>query len=142
MHPATTNRILLYKQLITGEHKSLVDKNMLQLKQDFPNIYKHLFCILICFFISDCHIIAKRNLFFVCKTGGVLNFDRVCDGRLDCNDGSDEIKELCYRTVCPVGQFRCHYGACVSKSMKCNGVRDCADGSDEMQCGRKLNSCA
>lgn len=78
---------------------------------------------------------------FRCKSGGILSVDRVCDGRSDCYDGSDEIKELCYRTICPVGQFRCHYGACIAKSKKCNGIRDCTDGSDEIQCGRKVHSC-
>lgn len=99
-------------------------------------------CILIWSILSDGQLIMKRNLLFICKSGGILNIERVCDGRLDCYDGSDEVKELCYRTVCPVGQFRCHYGACISREMKCNGIRNCADGSDEAQCGRKLNSCA
>ncbi|KAJ6631710.1 Modular serine protease [Pseudolycoriella hygida] len=84
---------------------------------------------------------SNANIGFLCKSGGLLNVDRVCDGHLDCYDGSDEIKELCYRTICPEGHYRCHYGACIPKSKKCNGIRDCSDGSDEIQCGRKVHSC-
>lgn len=97
-------------------------------------------CITICIFYTH-SVEPNASIGFLCKSGGILNVDQVCDGRSDCYDGSDEIKELCYRTICPVGQFRCHYGACVEKSKKCNGIRDCSDGSDEIQCGRKVHSC-
>lgn len=83
----------------------------------------------------------NTSIGFLCKSGGILNVNQICDGHSDCYDGSDEIKELCYRTICPEGQFRCHYGACILKSKACNGIRDCADGSDEIQCGRKVHSC-
>lgn len=79
---------------------------------------------------------------FVCRSGGLLDTRRICDGHTDCYDGSDEIQELCYRLLCPLNHFRCKYGACVHKSLKCNGIRDCADGSDEELCGRKFNSCS
>lgn len=79
---------------------------------------------------------------FVCSSGGLLGIRRICDGRTDCYDGSDENQELCYRLLCPLNYFRCKYGACVQKSLKCNGIRDCADGSDEELCGRKPNSCS
>lgn len=79
---------------------------------------------------------------FVCRSGGLLDIRRICDGHTDCYDSSDETHELCYRLLCPLNHFRCKYGACVHKSLKCNGIRDCADGSDEELCGRKFNSCS
>lgn len=100
--------------------------------------------ILMCMEISifGAHSVEPNtSIGFLCKSGGILNVNQICDGHSDCYDGSDEIKELCYRTICPEGQFRCHYGACILKSKTCNGIRDCADGSDEMQCGRKVHSC-
>lgn len=88
-------------------------------------------------------IAAESNLTFICNSGHILNdLHYICDGRVDCYDGSDELTELCTRTICPVDYFKCHYGACVNRWKKCNGVRDCVDGSDEQNCGRKLNSCA
>lgn len=82
------------------------------------------------------------NLTFVCKSGHILDsFQFICDGRIDCDDASDESSELCTRTVCPINKFKCHYGACLDRSKKCNGIRECVDGSDERHCGRKTHSC-
>lgn len=79
---------------------------------------------------------------FVCRSGAVLDGQRICDGRRDCHDGSDESRRLCARTMCPPDSFRCHYGACVRRQRHCDGVRDCADDSDEEACGRRRGSCA
>lgn len=80
---------------------------------------------------------------FVCKSGHILTgIEKICNGREDCYDGSDEAAELCSHTFCPLGYFKCNYGACVHRSKKCNGISDCADASDEANCGRKWSSCA
>lgn len=80
---------------------------------------------------------------FICKSGDLLNgIEKVCNGRGDCADGSDEVAELCSHTFCSANHFKCNYGACVHRSKKCNGAVDCVDGSDEANCGRKRNSCA
>lgn len=82
------------------------------------------------------------NVTFVCKSGHILSgFHYVCDGRIDCYDGSDESATICAHTICPMDHFKCHYGACVHRKKKCDGRKDCADASDERNCGRKRNSC-
>ncbi|XP_044736927.1 modular serine protease-like [Chrysoperla carnea] len=78
---------------------------------------------------------------FICMDGTVMKLKDVCNGKLDCADGTDEIKDLCYHIICPKNMYRCHYGACVPTSARCNGTPECADKSDESQCGRTKNSC-
>ncbi|XP_055326906.1 modular serine protease-like [Sitodiplosis mosellana] len=92
--------------------------------------------------LSTTNILTQSEVRFICKSGHLLSgMEKVCNGHADCYDGSDELAELCARTLCPPEYFRCHYGACVHRSKKCNGVRDCVDSSDETNCGRKRNSC-
>lgn len=97
---------------------------------------------LLTFLLSVTKILTQFETQFICKSGNLLNgIEKVCNGQADCYDGSDEVAELCARTLCPPEYFRCHYGACVPRSKKCNGIRDCVDSSDETNCGRKRNSC-
>lgn len=97
---------------------------------------------LLTFLLSITNISIQSEVRFICKSGHLLNgIEKVCNGHADCYDGSDEVTELCARTLCPPDYFRCHYGACVHRSKKCNGIRDCVDSSDETNCGRKWDSC-
>ena len=58
----------------------------------------------------------------------------VCDGDIDCDDGSDENIEIC-RKDCNKNQFRCaDQKSCITKFWICDGAEDCNDGSDEMNC--------
>ncbi|OWR53521.1 putative very low-density lipoprotein receptor [Danaus plexippus plexippus] len=54
-----------------------------------------------------------------------------CDGRVDCDDGSDELD-----CDCSVEQYRCDDGSCVEVGARCDGVSQCPDGSDEAECPR------
>nr|XP_055074200.1 low-density lipoprotein receptor-related protein 1B-like isoform X3 [Misgurnus anguillicaudatus] len=90
----------------------------------------------------------------VCDAGEFSCADRrscvseswLCDGELDCSDGSDESPTICLQQVkirCPVNHLQClGTHRCVHYSKLCNGVRDCEDGYDEgVHCRELVRSC-
>ncbi|XP_065372377.1 uncharacterized protein LOC135964186 [Calliphora vicina] len=79
---------------------------------------------------------------WACDNGQCIQDDKLCDGKVDCLDRSDEIAENCIQLheTCQNYNFRCAYGACIDGIAKCNGVQDCADNSDELICSKKNDS--
>ncbi|XP_064596684.1 low-density lipoprotein receptor-related protein 2-like [Liolophura sinensis] len=79
---------------------------------------------------------------FICDDGNYLQCGQVCNGRMDCNDGSDEQNCHCtYRFSC--GDPNAN-GSCVDSSQWCDGVADCPAATDEVpgcSCPRGTFSC-
>jgi hypothetical protein len=67
----------------------------------------------------------------MCKNDKCRPWGDLCNGKVECEDWSDELPSTCYNQVCSPNQFKCKYGACIEKSLTCNGVPDCNDSSDE-----------
>ncbi|ROT71949.1 hypothetical protein C7M84_009686 [Penaeus vannamei] len=68
---------------------------------------------------------------FRCAYGGCISPQFLCNGHMDCWDGSDETEELCLPRTCPKRTFRCKYGGCLKRLQTCDGKAQCFDGSDE-----------
>uniref|UniRef100_A0A8B9W0E8 EGF-like calcium-binding domain-containing protein n=1 Tax=Anas zonorhyncha TaxID=75864 RepID=A0A8B9W0E8_9AVES len=79
---------------------------------------------------------------FVCNSGQCVPNRWQCDGDPDCENGSDEIADLCYMRTCQVNEISCgpQSTQCILVSWKCDGEKDCnrdpdcKDGSDEINC--------
>ncbi|MCL4125574.1 UNVERIFIED_CONTAM: hypothetical protein GTU68_063769, partial [Idotea baltica] len=67
-----------------------------------------------------------------CRNGECIPKDAVCDGDVDCSDGSDESR--CNPLGCEPNEFQCDNKQCVGKAWLCDSDDDCSDGSDERDC--------
>ncbi|XP_037043608.1 serine protease nudel-like isoform X2 [Bradysia coprophila] len=68
-----------------------------------------------------------------CLLGACLKEDKICNGRFDCQDGSDESDAICKnrKEECNFTDLKCGNGKCISKTKFCDHVNDCGDFTDE-----------
>ncbi|XP_023326052.1 low-density lipoprotein receptor-related protein 8 [Eurytemora carolleeae] len=74
---------------------------------------------------------------FSCDNGYCIKEHQRCDGRVNCNDVSDEAG--C--PGCRHNQFRCGSGNCIPQKKACDRKIDCLDGSDEHNCPYRKHIC-
>ncbi|XP_046808532.1 serine protease nudel [Lucilia cuprina] len=71
---------------------------------------------------------------FRCPLGLCLNASQICDGHMDCHDGSDEKLEMCTRLnkTCDPSEMKCRTSdKCLPKTKFCDHIADCEDLTDE-----------
>ncbi|XP_049310082.1 putative vitellogenin receptor isoform X1 [Bactrocera dorsalis] len=72
---------------------------------------------------------------FECRDGSCILQEKMCDGRHDCPDNSDEMN--CEKKMCRKPDwFQCAKpnGPCLSSELICNGIENCPGGEDELEC--------
>uniref|UniRef100_A0A5S6QUQ5 EGF-like domain-containing protein n=1 Tax=Trichuris muris TaxID=70415 RepID=A0A5S6QUQ5_TRIMR len=86
-----------------------------------------------------------KNKFKCLDGNGCVSKTKLCNGRRDCLDGSDEMG--CRKLTgsngkrnCPEDHFRCSEGnsECIPVSWVCDGKADCSGGQDEHACHLKI----
>jgi len=82
---------------------------------------------------------ASDNSTFTCMLDETcVPKDLQCDGKQDCEDGSDE--GFCPSKCVGDGWFQCDNGHCISVHWVCDEEDDCMDWSDEVECAGKKKS--
>nr|XP_022904311.1 modular serine protease-like [Onthophagus taurus] len=116
------SNLTIYERIMDGkEYDNKMTSRHLQKFQQYSSE--------VCLDLSTIHGLKIKSSF--CNDGRQIFYDKLCDGLVDCIDGSDETAEKCSKIQCPYYSFQCTYGPCINRNKICDGVKDCADNSDE-----------
>ncbi|KAK0096733.1 hypothetical protein PV326_004593 [Microctonus aethiopoides] len=83
--------------------------------------------------MDSVQIINCGETLITCKDGrDCIRKYMQCNGKKECQDGSDEDASFCSTYICPTHSLKCRDGrTCIRKNWWCDGEIDCPDGSDE-----------
>ncbi len=81
-----------------------------------------------------CHEWSCRDTWVECKDKNeCIEESKLCDGKVDCYDKSDEINQFCTEYTCLPGYTKCaNNHQCARRVDICDGKDDCYDRSDEL----------
>ena len=154
------------KESVTSCHSQNVTVPMFVCERSHESLHYTLVCdhIQHCADNTDedfCHYSPCPTSRSRCKNGQCIPFGKMCDGKSDCYDNSDE---MCRRWTinfftylppgilhldsdgwprlirlqktgeCPLTHFQCYQGFCLPIYLRCNGVDDCPNRDDEESC--------
>ena len=90
--------------------------------------------------LQDCSKFNCQKYFkFKCPRYYCIPMGYVCDGKIDCPGGFDEIN--CMNHSC-IGLFHCFSTSqCIFVADVCDGVKDCVNGDDEFNCELQKSKC-
>ncbi len=92
--------------------------------------------------LQNCKVF-QCNMMFKCHRAYCIPWNYVCDGRIDCPQGYDELKEYeCSQVRNCSGMMKCKdTQICVHLGRVCDGEDNCPFSEDEMLCSLKQYSC-
>ncbi|XP_059825945.1 prolow-density lipoprotein receptor-related protein 1-like [Hypanus sabinus] len=75
---------------------------------------------------------------FLCLNKQCVPGKWLCDGKADCEDGSDESTDVCHQRACLSHEISCGPGSlqCIPAAWQCDGEKDCHNNGDEIDCGQ------
>ena len=90
-----------------------------------------------CGHIQNCKSL-QCNMMFKCRYSYCIPWNYVCDGKWDCPEGNNELKNLvCGKVLTCIHMYKCKGipNMCIHIGNICDHKKDCPSGDDKLFCG-------